>query len=116
MTDAIRRSLVKIQEEVDFDEIETFLFQEGAINVEEREMLETEPGNTRKVRLYIQISTDPFHIRQTQMPRNAVQSAEVFLGAKCKFHNRFVLIQCIHAYHCFDIAYRNSSKSTRPST
>ena len=72
MADAIRRNLLKIQEEVDFDEIETFLFQEGAINVEEREMLETEPGNIRKVRLYIQISTDPYHTRQTQMPRNAV--------------------------------------------
>ena len=50
LTDAIRRNLVKIQDEVDFDEIETFLFQEGAINVEEREILENEPGNTRKVR------------------------------------------------------------------
>ena len=48
LNDAIRRNLVKIQDEVDFDEIETFLFQEGAINVEEREALEIEPGKNEK--------------------------------------------------------------------
>ena len=52
MTDAIRDNLVKIQEEVDFDEIETFLFSKAVINSEEREILTEEPGNTRKVIYY----------------------------------------------------------------